>query len=330
MVESDESKGSAMVEVRGLPARVGRRGLILGAGAGSLVAGSVALPAVIDSAEANGGDGTEGVTSPRDGSPIATSIASAPQTGLVYRSVMMYDFFPFNPASQKTWGGFGTYSAVSATSMRASLEIPPGAVVADVEYYIYNSSGGTVVPDTYISVPGQGTISSIGASGVVPSTGSVTATRVVVPDTTHGPYPSGTRLLVSLSTPATGTVQLNGARVGFRHGDATLGLLQHPARVFHGKLTKGRTHVVTLPATLRAAGTVGVQVNLLAQSARKAGGVTVWSPGSPRPSEPLIFFPKGGAGVANAATVPVSAAGTFLLRSSQTVHLTVVALSTVS
>src|SRR6185437_2244629 len=98
-----------------------------------------------------------------------------------------------------------------------------GALVKDVEYYVYNNSGSNFYPDTYLYVPGQGTISSIGASAPVPTGTSISATKVTV--TQQGPYPLGSRLLVSASTPSTGLVQINGARVGFSQGAGTLGLL---------------------------------------------------------------------------------------------------------
>ena len=83
----------------------------------------------------------------------------------------MYDFKPFDPAAKRTWGGYGVYSAGTGTSMRATLDIPPGCLVREVEYYIYNNSGSDFFPDSLHLRAGQGAIWSIGASVAVPSTG---------------------------------------------------------------------------------------------------------------------------------------------------------------
>ena len=133
--------------------------------------------------------------------------------------------------AKKTWGGSGVYSGGTSTTMRATVEVPAGALVREVEYYIFNNSGSNVVPDSWLYTPGQGTIASIGATATVASTGTITANRVL-PPSSIGPYPLGSRLLLGLSTPTTGTVQINGARVGFSEGGAASGLLDAPIRAY--------------------------------------------------------------------------------------------------
>jgi hypothetical protein len=316
-----------MTETMRASGSIGRRGLILGVGTGTALAGGMDVPAHAV-AVADHRDGVAASVQARGGTPITDTIASAPENGLVYRTVTMYDFFPFSPAAGKTWGGNGTYSSGTATTMRAILDVPPGAQVASVEYYIYNSSGSDFVPDTHLYVPGHGTIASIGASVNIPSTSTITATQVA--PSQSGPYPDGARLLISCSTPSTGTIQINGARVGFRHGGGTVAQLGKPLELFHDRLRRGKVHTVTLPATLQAPGRTGVQLNLIAAGATKAGGVKVWPAGFPRPAEPALFFAKGGSGVANALTVPAAPDGAYHFLASQSVNLTVVVLGTVS
>lgn len=316
-----------MAESAELSRKVGRRGMILGAGAGTVIAAGASFPDVAVAAA----PGSEGVApAPRDGSPITDTIASAPQPGVVYRTVTMYDFDPFNPAGQKTWGGSGVYSAGTGTTMRARIDIPPGALVEEVEYYVYNNSGGSVFPDTYLYVPGHGAISSIGAGATVASTGTITANRVVVPTTSNGPYPSGARLLASLSTPSDGSVQINGARVGYRHGAGTVGVLQKPVKLASLKLGGGHVHTIALPTSLRSPGVVGVQVSMVATSATKAGTLTAWASGTTRPTQPVLYFPANGGGVAESVVVPLDANGTFKVIASRTVHLTVMAYEVIS
>lgn len=303
---------------------IGRRGLILGVGTGSVLAGGLTMPALASS----GSDGVSAAEPRAGGSPITTTLAGATTRGVSYKSVMMYDFEPFDPNAKKTWGGSGTYSAGTASSMRATIDIPPGAQVQQVEYYIYNNTGNPFYPDTYLWVPGQGTISSIGASVPVPTGTSLTATAVT--PTQQGPYPDGSRLLVSASTPSTGLVQINGARVGFRQGGGTEGVLQKPLGVLGHTLKKGKIYNVALPSQLIAPGLTGVQLNVVAQGAKKAGSVRLWSHGEPRPKVPTMFFSGSGGGVASALVVPVSKAGTFNVQATSAVHLDITALGTVS
>ena len=230
---------------------IGRRGLILGTTATALATGIALAPSASAAAPPTGGGG-DGTAAPAGGSggntpnsvhpdtsPITTTLASALINGYTYRSVCMYDFTPFDPNAKLTWGGSGTYSAGTGTALRASIEIPLGALVKDVEYYIFShNSGSNFVADTYLYVPGQGTISSIGASAVVPTGASIKAARVNVSQ--QGPYPFGSRLLVSCPTPSTGLIQVNGARVGFTLGVATTALLPVPIRAHD--LARGRQH----------------------------------------------------------------------------------------
>jgi hypothetical protein len=185
-----------------------------------------------------------------ESSPITTTIASPPTSAYIYKFVDMYEFKPFNAASGLTWGGNGTYSSGTGTTIRASIEIPPGCLVRDVEYYIYNNSGSDFFPDSHIYVPGQGSISSIGASVAIPSTGAITATRALVSQ--QGPYPFGAKLMISCSTPSTGAIQVNGARVGFTGAAAGVGTRGTPMRVFNAAIGSGATQAITLPDTLIA------------------------------------------------------------------------------
>jgi hypothetical protein len=298
--------------------RIDRRALLRG-GAAALAAGSflAVAPAAVATAATGGsapqGDGSSGPV-PRgqaipETSPITTTIASAPISGYTYRVVTMYDFFPFNPAAGKTWGGNGVYSSGVGTTLRATMEIPPGALIKDVEYYIFNNSGSDFIPDSHIYVPGFGSISSIGASVVVPSNaGAVSASRAIVSQ--QGPYPFGSRLLVSCSTPSTGTIQVNGARVGFVQGGAASGLFSTPIRVYDsrggaGKLAPGVTRTITLPANLVLPGTTGVIANITVANGAAIGYVRIWPASGAEPVASAINFGPS-TPVANAMIIAVS------------------------
>lgn len=299
-----------------------RRGLIAGAGAGLL---SMPLLDTVAAQAAGSSDGSAGVKAHPEGSPITTDIGSPPLSGLVYRSASMYDFKPFDPNARLTWGGSGTYSAGTGTSLRATFEVPTGAQLFDVEYYVFNNSGANVFPDTYLYVPGQGTISSVGASVAVPSGTAIQAVRAVVNSATRGPYPLGSRLLASLPTPATGLVQVNGVRLGFTPGPGTVELLATPLRAYDSrtgnhKLRRATARTITLGSV--PAGARGVLVNITALSAAKAGYLKVYPANHAAPAMAALYF-ETAKPVANAISVPVPSTKKLKLYASQAVHVVV-------
>ena len=297
---------------------LGRRSLLRGAGTAALAAGvvgtvgagsaSAAVPVPHGDGTTGGGESTS-VAHP-DSSPITTTpIASAPISGYTYRTVCMYDFTVFDPNAKLTWGGYGTYSAGTATPVRATMEIPAGALVQDIEYYLYNNTGSNFYPDLYLYAPGYGSISPVGGSVAVPSGGGIVAARAVV--TQQGPYPVGARLVVSINTPNTSLVQINGARVGFSQGAAQLGLLPGPVRVYDsrtggGKFAGGATRTITLPANLVPAGSSGVIINVTAVNGTAPGYLKVFSAAVGQPPSSAVDY-QVGAGIANAIVVAISA-----------------------
>ncbi|WP_374309487.1 hypothetical protein [Methylocella sp.] len=304
-------------EEQGLPA-LGRRGLLLGGGVLAGLAAAGGRPA----GAAPAGLAGMGVSAQPLTSPIVTGIGSAPLNGYVYRAVGMYEFLPFNPAAAKTWGGQGVYSANVGTSMRACVDIPSGALVADVEYYVYNSSANQTVCDSYLYVPGLGTISSVGASALVPGGGSsIGAYRAAV--SMQGPYPLGAKLYVSIGTPADGTIQINGARVGLLLGGGQLAAQPKQVRVYDttaggGAIATGETRSVTLPASYLPPGTTAVILDVTTSGASAAGNLKVFGSSSP-PSSPNVYY---GAGVTSAAeiTVAVSPNRKVKILASRTTH----------
>ena len=270
-------------------------------------------------------------TEPRT-SPITTTIGSAPISGFTYRNVCMYDFEPFDPNAHKTWGGSGVYSAVTATAMRAIIDIPAGALVQDVEYYVFNDTGSSVFPDTYLYAPGQGTIASVGAGATIASTGTITANRAVVSQ--QGPYPLGSKLLVSVSTPTSGALQINGARVGFTEGSGSVGLLPTPVRAYDsrsgdGRLAANTTRTITLPSSVVLPGTTGVVANVTAVDGDSVGFIQVWSAAGSEPTASSINF-VAGSPIANAMIIGVSNARKISLRANVAVDVVIDLIGTIS
>jgi hypothetical protein len=312
---------------------VGRRGLIIGAGAAVLAAGmlSTVEPALAEAPHPKG-DGTADGRVHAATSPILSTIASAPISGYTYRFVSLYDFRPFNGTSVWTWGGSGAYSAGVGSAMRASVEIPAGALVRDIEYYVYNNSGFAVEGSAYIWAPGSGVIWAIGADASIPSAGGVSAVSAVASQS--GSYPFGARLHISVTTPATGLVQVNGARAGFQLGEAATGLLAAPYRAYDsrttgGKLAAGSTRTITLPASIVPPGTTGIVANITATLADGQGYLKVFSGAAPEPSASALNY-SATVPIANALTVGVSDSRQIKIKTSTGVHVIVDVTGTVA
>jgi hypothetical protein len=315
---------------------VTRRGMLTGVSA-AVLAGSLAgakpagaTPASLGTSGPDGVGVPLGVAHP-DTSPFTTTIASPPLPNRTYRFVGMYDFFPFNPAAGKSWGGNGTYSSGTSTTMRATIEIPPGALVTEVEYYIYNNSGSDFIPDTHVEVAGHGSIASIGATVNIPSTATITASNATVSQ--QGPYPFGSRLLVSCATPSTGTIQINGARIAFMHGGGTVGLLRAPihaydSRTVHSKLAAGHPRTITLPPTVLLPGVTGVIANVAVFSPSGRGNLKVYRGDNTPPSTPTLFY--DGAPATTQIQIEVTTSGTINVLSTASTDVVIDIIGTIS
>jgi hypothetical protein len=316
------------------PGSLGRRDLLVG-GAAALAAGGVlaatsgvAGAAAPGPATAPAGDGVAPAgpalgASPLS-SPVTTTIASAPVNGCAYRTVNMYEFHPFLASGQVTWSpSGGVYTAGTATVLRATIDVPPGALVHSVEYYIYNNSGQIWGADAYLWVPGQAYLSSIGASVDIPSTGSLAAYSSAA--TYAGPYPQGAMLLMSCSTPTTGQVLVNGARVGFTQGGGQVGLLDAPVRAYDsrggdGPLTSNVARTITLPASAVPSGANAVLANITVVDGAGVGYLKAWSASASEPAASAINF-GAGAPIANALTLGVSSARKITVKANVAVDV---------
>lgn len=321
------------------PTAINRRRVLAGAGVSALAVGMV-LPAAA-SAAAPDTPPTElpptdlasvGVTEQSGevarqmlGSPVTTGAGSSPISGYVYRTLSMYDFFPFWADSKRSWNGYGTHCTAMAGPLRGSIEIPAGALVRDVEYYVSNNSGSNVVPFAAIYVPGNGSITVIGAQPTIASSASgIQTVRTDITAANYGPYPLGTRLIVNVDTPVSGLVQVNGARVGFSGGAGQTGLLPAPVRVYDSRLTDGQfttnsSRTVTLPASVVPPGATGVLLNITAVGLAP-GYFKVYPAGAAEPTSSSINYNPGEA-IANAMVVGVNASRQLRVFSTSPAHI---------
>ncbi|HEX7738421.1 MAG TPA: hypothetical protein VF426_02100 [Marmoricola sp.] len=316
--------------MRSAATTIGRRRLLAGgAGAAALTADAVLT--------AGSAAASPQVPVP-PGSDVKKGLATADDTstddlvdGLVYRTASMYDFFPFAATGQRQWGGEGVYSSNTAGAMRATVIPPPGATLTDVQFWVYNNSGSAASGDVLRFTPGAGTMTNVGSVSI-PSTGTISVARAVISATTSGPYPVGTVLMASVTTPLDGTVQVNAARFGFASGAGTIGLLASPVRVYDSrqttKLAKFETRTITLPAANVAPGTTGVLLNMTAMTPAGAGALKVWSAAVTGPSTTTLNFANGS--IANAFIAGISASRQIKVHTTQAVHITIDLTGTVS
>lgn len=311
------------------PPTLARRGLVLGAGAAALAAGSLAgaLPARAASAGSTTADGAgDGLSAAAQAdSPVASTIGSPPISGYTYRHVSWLDFQPESGPATRDYGGRGVHSSGVSPYMWATVEIPAGALVRDIEWYVYNESGSAVTGLGRLWAAGTGTLFSTLADTSVPSSATTQARRSVVSSSNYGPHPLGTKIALGLQTNATGTIQVNGARVGFSQGAGAVGLLPVPIRAYDtrvtgGKLAAGVVRTITLSSTIVRPGTTGLIVNVTAVAPAGGGYLKVYPGNVAQPEVSTINFAAGEV-IANMIFVGVSSSRQVKLYSSQSVHV---------
>ncbi|MFC7621901.1 hypothetical protein [Microlunatus sp. GCM10028923] len=317
------------------PGPLSRRGLMLGAGAAAAVLGSALTGA--QPAAAEPGDGKSAAGDPRNpsvlASPVTTSLGSGPQHGFTYKTVSMFDFTPEGAPSQRAWGGHGTYTANSPSVLWASVEIPAGSLVRDIEWYVRNTSANPANAMIRLWVAGIGNLYAVVADTSIPTSSSITATRVVVPSTTRGPYPLSTRLTLGIYSATDGSIQINGCRVGFSQGGGQLGLLPTPIRVYDSrsgtKFAAGETRTITLPSSLIQPGVAGIKANVIATATEASGHLKVFSAASALPAASSVNYSTADT-IVNELTVTVSAARQIKVYSSKKAHVVIDVTATIS
>lgn len=266
-------------------------------------------------------------------SPVGSTIAGAALSGYSYRHVMWTDFTPEGPASNRAWGGYGAYAANSASLLWASLEIPAGSLIRDIEWYVINTSAADVNLLGRIWRAGTGTLGTAISDLTVPPTDGLVARRVIVPSDRYGPHPLGTKLALGIRTTVDGTVQINGARVGFT-GNGAVNMLPSPVRVYDsretgGKLTSGVTRTITLPTSIVPPGTTAIIANITVVGPESNGLLKVYPGNAAEPGTSVINYGAGQI-LANSQTVGISASRQIKIKAYGTTHFLVDVAGTVA
>lgn len=307
---------------------VARRRLLVGAGAGA--AALVGLAATAPSARADSDTAAGGGNVIND-TPASPPLGSAAISGYTYRTVSFFDFTP-ETSAVRTWGGSGVYTT-AASYLWASLDIPSGARVRDIEWYVYNSSGSSYDAMARVWQAGDGSLLTTLADVSVTSGSGVRMFRTSVPSANYGPFPLGCKVMLGIQTTGSSTLQVNGARVGFDQAAGAIGMLPAPVRAYDsrvsgGKLGAGVTRTITLPSSVCPVGTTAVFANVIAVDPPKAGFLRAW-PGSVADTTTSAVNYVAGTNIANAQTIGVSASRQIKLRSSAAMHVVIDVLGTI-
>lgn len=303
---------------------VSRRGMVAGLGvAGAAGAAALLAPtAVAAAAEPLPGHGPSPAVGPRSSPDGAHPLASAPKAGHCYAFVAMWDFSPENYASGRRWSSAGgVFTPSAADTLWASVDLPTGAVLADIEWYVSATEATALLGRLWVS--GTATLFLVAADGSIPAgPAGVRAVRTVAPGNSNGPYPHGSKLTLGAFTPASGNVCINGARVGYTLAPAGDVLLPKPVRIYdsrqHSKIAAGATRIHSLAAHLPV-GATGAIVNLTATQADRGGYLVAYSADATKPAtSSLNYSPR--VAVGNSAQTGVSAGRAFKLTSSSRTH----------
>lgn len=308
-----------------------RRGLISAGGvalAGATAAALVSAPASAAPPPPSGGSTKGRTLSPGQ----AHTLTGTPKAGLTYRTVSFMDFTSEQGSHPNGWGGYGVYNS-GGDAMHATLELPPGARVRDVEWYAYNTGSTNLVLFARLWTAGSGFLATQVVDTALPPGTGVRAIRVTPPLANAGPYLPGTMLYLISGCDGTSAQQINGCRVGFDLGVGDTGLLTTPVRAYDsrvsgGKLLGGLTRVVTLPASVVKPGMSGVLVTLTATQAAASGYLRAWRTGSAMPASSSLNYTKG-MNIANTVVVGVDAARRLSVFSSRSTHFIIDVVGTI-
>lgn len=291
-----------------------RRSLLAGAGlAGAATAlGVAAAPPAAATSRRAGGDvrgALDAMLSPPGSLP--TSIASAPTPGVTYRYRSQYDLTPIDYSTGFHVAAGVGYNHEADGVLVTTIEVPPGAVLAEVEWYLKATAAQTIIVS--VTLPGATAASTLFALPLgVPISTELYAHKEIIDSSVNGPYPAGSTLIAGATTLMDETAGIGGVRFGFRGGAQSPILLAAPVRAYDsrnhdGPLASGSTRTVSLAGSVPA-GAMGVIVNLTVTHTVSTGFLKAYAAGTSVPATSAINWYASGQTVANQATVGVSAA----------------------
>lgn len=313
---------------------VARRRLLLGAGATAVVAAGLrgVEPAAADPNQSP----ADRAPSPTERSVTAKVTPSSLISGYVYRSVSWADFSPESLSLGRTYGGFGARTVTGAGTLWATLDLPAGAVVREIEWYASNASGASLSLFGRRWRPGEESFAwGLADDSISTAAAGLRARRVLVPVQNQIPFAPGTKLALGFEATGASNAQVSGARVGFTGGGAVT-MREVPYRAYDsrnqgsGILPAGSTRIVTIPGFAAPSGTSALIINLTAFGASANGFLRVFAADAAAPTISSINIPGSNTAIANGLLVGISSARQLKVYASSTSHFLIDVLGTVS
>jgi hypothetical protein len=304
-----------------MSANLSRRAILSGIGVvgGVAALGATASPALAaPSARAKSGPNAQSAAHPDAAPSLPPSIASAPEAAVAYQFVGWHDFAAENNSTYgRKYGGNGAYTDVDPDYLAAFVDMPPGALIHDVEFYLAN----TVAVDLYgiTWVTSQGTnAGSFWLQQNHAANAVLHAVKFAIPATLNGPFPFGSRIGVSVPTPTDGSVQINGVRFGLTHTPRSTVLLPAVHRVYSSTAARPLTagHTVTVPlASYLPVGANGALYTVSVHGLAGHGSI-VAGPTGGKLSVPAVQWGHAGDRASNSVTSMVSSTRKITIKSA--------------
>lgn len=307
------------VEPGGTPAALHRRNLL--AGLGALGGGIVASGVLAGTADAQvpatappaiGGPGTRGTS-------VSSTIASPHQPGVTYLYRAEFDFSPESSVAHRQFGGTGGVHATgAATSLWTSVDLPRGAKLFDIEWYAMNTSGGPATGGAWLWTANSGFLNVEAVRTTISSGAGTRAVRTVAGSENNGPFPAGCRLLLGMYTPTSGTIQVNGVRVGYKPGSLGMQFLPTPIRAYDSRsgapFAPNETRTISLASAIPE-GAVGAVISLSITGCQGKGTLRLGAGGAVPPAT-AIQWSRTGDQVTTAANTALDGSRRIAVRST--------------
>ena len=305
---------------------VTRRALMGGFGLG---AGAVVVGAAAGTASAASGSGPySGGGSGGFAAAALDSIATPHEAGVTYRYCSPVDFKPLL-ASTMYAGENGHFAGPEdllgsdpGGVLVCDIEIPIDAQLVDVEWYAQNTTGSDQMVGAWFWRPGvmAGSGDTIVLATELPPSETLSATRSLVEGPWAAAWPAGHRLVLGATTPMDGSVQINGARVGYRQDSASqVVMLAEPDRVYDsrssgGVLAPNATRTISLSDAVPE-GASGALITLSITGSSGSGTLRVGTAGV-EPLATALQWSRTGDKVTNLVSTAVSGARAIAVKSA--------------
>lgn len=211
----------------------------------------------------------------------------------------------------------GVYNSGGAGLM-TSFDLPPGAVLYDVEWYVFNNTGATMSAVNRVWVAGQAFLGHSFGDTSISNGGGVKAVRSLANATGNGPFPHGCR--VSCGVNGTSILFLvNGVRLGYKPGALSPVLLPSAVRAYDsrdgdGALAPNGTRTISLASAIPV-GAVGAIISLSLTDCHGHGTVRLGAGGA-TPTATAIQWSRTGDQITTAANSAVDGSRQIAVKSA--------------